>query len=142
MQIYTPTPAFKIDEKLLFDYNPLVLSLIGDGVHTLFIRSMLVERYPYSSGGLHNKASDMICACSQAKIMENLKNILVEDEIFIYKKCKNSKCANIPKHASIMEYKMATAFEGIIGYLYLNGKIDRLTELLNFAYGGNNAIKE
>lgn len=138
MKNFVPVSPIAIEKRQLFDYNPLVLSLIGDGVHTLFIRTMLVGGTPYNINVLHTKVCDMVCASAQAEIMKALEERLNEDETFIFKKCKNAKSNNTPKHASLMEYKYATALEGVIGYLYLNGQSGRLEELLNFVYTENN----
>lgn len=139
MQKYLPSLDAIVDIKRLFDYNPQVLSLIGDGVHTLFVRTMLSNTYPYSLSSLHTAVCQRVCASAQAIAMEKLTPILTEDEDFIYRKCKNAKTNNIPKHASIMEYKYATAFEGLIGFLYLSGQIKRLGEILNLVYGEEGA---
>lgn len=130
MDKYIPQNNNIIDKKLLFDYNPLVLSLLGDGVHTLIIRGYLTEKYPYSSTKLHSKTTEFVCAKAQAAAMQTLYDELNDEENFIYRKCKNVHAHNIPKNATKLEYSLATAFEGIIGYLYLNGQISRLAQLL------------
>lgn len=137
MKKFLPVSPVAIEKRQLFDYNPLVLSLIGDGVHTLFVRTMLLEQYPYSIYELHSQVCKKVCASSQCEVMKLLEDKLNENESFIYKKCKNAKSNNTPKNASLMDYKYATAFEGVIGYLYLNGQIDRLEELFNYVYGDN-----
>ncbi|HKL73883.1 MAG TPA: ribonuclease III domain-containing protein [Clostridia bacterium] len=126
-----------VAKQQLFDYNPLVLSLIGDGVHTLFVRTMLSFNHPYGINELHTAVCLKVCASAQAIAMKKIIPILNEDENFIYRKCKNAKSNNVPKHASIMDYKYATAFEGIIGYLYLNKQQERLDEIFNLVYGEN-----
>lgn len=137
MQKHLPISQVVIEKRLLFDYNPQVLSLIGDGVHTLFVRTMLSFSHPYELNDLHNEVCKMVCASAQAEAVKKITPLLCDDENFIYRKCKNAKSNNIPKHASIMEYKYATAFEGIIGFLYLNGQNERLGELLELVYKEN-----
>jgi ribonuclease-3 family protein len=137
MQKYLPISQVIIEKHLLFDYNPQVLSLIGDGAHTLFVRAMLSFSHPYDLNELHNQVCKTVCASAQAIAIKKITPLLSEDENFIYRKCKNAKSNNIPKHASIMEYKLATAFEGIVGFLYLNGQNERLGEIFDIVYGKN-----
>jgi ribonuclease-3 family protein len=134
MKNYLPVSPLKIEKRNLFDYNPLTLSLIGDGVHTLYIRTMLLGDNPYNINELHTKVCDKVCAQAQATDLKVIVELLNEDELFIYKKCKNAKNNHVPKHASLMEYKNSTAFEGLIGYLYLNGQQERLIELMDTIY--------
>jgi ribonuclease-3 family protein len=98
---------------------------------------MLSFSQPYELNNLHTQVCKMVCATAQAEAVKQIATLLTEDENFIYRKCKNAKTNNIPKHASMMEYKYATAFEGIIGFLYMNGQNDRLCELFELVYGKN-----
>lgn len=134
MKKYLPECGCVIAKNKLFDYDPLVLSLVGDGVHTLFVRSMLAQKLPFSAGGLHNETCRAVCASAQAAAAKRIEGILDEDEAFIYKKCKNATARNLPKHATLMEYKYATALEGLIGYLYLSGLNQRLSQIIETAY--------
>ncbi|NLL56059.1 MAG: ribonuclease III [Clostridiales bacterium] len=142
MQNYLPVSCVAIEKRQLFDYNPQVLSLIGDGVHTLFVRTMLSFSHQYNLNDLHSSACKMVCASAQAAAVKKITEIFNDDENFIYRKCKNAKCNNIPKHASLMEYKLATAFEGVIGFLYLSGQNKRLGQILNFVYGQEKTISK
>ncbi len=135
MQKYLPSPPCVVEKRRLFDYDPHVLSLIGDGVHTLFIRTMLSFSHPYGINDLHQSVCGKVCAASQAKAMKTIEPALNEEENFIFKKCKNAHANNIPRHASLIEYKLASGFEGVIGYLYLSGQGDRLAEILTLVYG-------
>ncbi|MFA6866898.1 MAG: ribonuclease III domain-containing protein [Clostridia bacterium] len=140
MKNFVPINNNIIDKKLLFEYHPLVLSLIGDGVHTLFVRTMFIQNHPYSINSLHQISTEYVCAQAQAKAIALIVDTLTEDENFIYRKCKNAHSNNIPKHATKMEYHLSSAFEGLLGFLYLNGQNDRLQTLLSLIY--NNETQE
>ena len=95
--------------------NPLQLALVGDGVYELFIRNHI----------LHIKAIGYVKAKSQATIMHVIENDLTEEESYIYKRGRNAKSATIPKNADVRDYRMATGFEALVGYLYLTGNFEK-----------------
>lgn len=123
-----------VDKKTLSNTAPLVLSMIGDGVHTLFVRAMLVKDSLFKNSLLHNKVSKEVCASRQAELATRMESILSEEELCIFKKAKNAKVNTLPKNASLYEYKLASAFEAITGYLYLLGSTDRLAEIYDAIY--------
>ncbi len=125
-----PLSKTSYEKSYLKDVNPLVLSFVGDGVHTLLIRANTLEKSPYKNNELHAMTSKNVCATKQAADSKNLLPFLNEEELFIYKKAKNAKTNSLPKHATLMEYHLATALEAVIGYLYLSGQNERLEELL------------
>lgn len=111
--------------------NPLQLALIGDGVFEIYIRNyILSNNIELSAHKIHVKAIGYVKAKSQSTIIHNLENELKEDELYIYKRGRNAKSYTIPKNASVIDYKNATGFEALIGYLYLSGDKDRLKALL------------
>lgn len=123
------------DKKYLKDIHPLTLSFIGDSVHTLLMRVMNLDSSPYSNNKLHNITAKNVCASKQAIDAKVLLPLLNDEELFIYKKAKNAKTNMLPKNATLMEYHLATAFEAVIGYLYLSAQNDRLQALLSQLYG-------
>lgn len=114
--------------------NPLQLALIGDGVYELFIRnSILSNNLELSAHKIHVKAIGYVKAKSQSIIMHEIEEFLTEDESYIYKRGRNAKSATVPKNADVREYRMATGFEALVGYLYLIGNTERLDFIFNYA---------
>ena len=112
--------------------NPLVLAFIGDGVYEVFIRSYIIDRnrnMPVHK--LHIKTIAYVRAHEQSNFMNQLIELLNEEELSIYKRGRNAKSGTIPKNADVREYRNATGFEALIGYLYLIDDKERLEELLN-----------
>ncbi|HHT82845.1 MAG TPA: Mini-ribonuclease 3 [Clostridiales bacterium] len=133
---YVPVFPQTMSKKEAFALNPLVLSFIGDSVHTLYVRSKLSVNLMQKTGTLHSLTAKEINAVSQSKAMKIILPILNEDENDIYKRARNSKTNSSAKNASINEYHIASGFEAIIGYLYLTGQNERLHYLLERAYLG------
>lgn len=112
--------------------NPLQLALIGDGVYEIFVRNyILSNNIDLSAHKIHVKAIGYVKAKSQSLIMHKIEEILKDEELYIYKRGRNSKSATVPKNADVRDYRNATGFEALIGYLYLIGDKDRLSEILN-----------
>ena len=112
--------------------NPLQLAIIGDGAYEVFIRnSILAMDDQLSANKIHKKAILYVKAQSQAKIIHELEDELLEDESYIYKRGRNTKSATVPKNADVRDYRMATGFEALVGYLYLIGNKERLEFVLN-----------
>ncbi len=111
--------------------NPLQLALIGDGVYEIYIRNyILSNNTDLSAHKIHVKAIGYVKAKSQSNIMHNIEDILTEDELYIYKRGRNAKSATIPKNADVIDYRNATGFEALVGYLYLIGNKERLNIIL------------
>ena len=113
--------------------SPLVLAFVGDSVFDLFIRSRLAMKKNESAHKMHVRAIGYVKAAAQSRIVRELQDKLTEEEEIIFKRGRNAKSATVPKHADILDYRRATAFEAVLGYLYLLGRQERLTELLNMA---------
>lgn len=135
MKEYLPVLTESVSTKELFDYNPLVLSSVGDGVHTLFLRCALVKTSPYRNDMMHALTSKFACAPSQADAAKKILPLLTKEERAIFNKAKNGKINTVPKHATFYQYQLATAFEAVVGYLYLSAQSDRLAELFDIIYG-------
>lgn len=129
-----PVSSQSVPEKELIDVNPLVLSFVGDGVHTLFLRTALTGKSPYRNDALHALTSEYACAPAQAEAAKLLLPLLDERERYVFNKAKNAKLNTVPKHATHYQYQLATAFEAVTGYLYLAGNNARLDELYDTIY--------
>ncbi|GHU53971.1 mini-ribonuclease 3 [Clostridia bacterium] len=114
------------------NYSPLTLAFLGDGVYELYIREKLVKKANTSVNILHNEKIKLVCCEKQSELLDTILPLLTEDEIAIYKRGRNAG-VNPPKHAKPVDYHKATGLESLIGYLYLLGKIDRISELLEFS---------
>lgn len=110
-------------------YNPLVLAYIGDSVYDTFVRTMLVSGGSIQVNKLHKRAIKFVQAKAQAEIIEQLQNILTEDEQDIVRRGRNTKSGSVPKNADLNDYRHATGFEALVGYLYLIGNTKRLMEI-------------
>lgn len=111
--------------------NPLVLAYIGDAVYEVFIRTTLVAMEPNKTAHqLHVMSIEYVKAHAQSDIIHKISDFLTEEEIWIVKRGRNTKSGTVPKNADVVEYRVATGFEALIGYLYLIGNIKRLREVL------------
>jgi len=111
--------------------NPLQLALVGDAVYELYIRNyILSNNKDLSVHKIHIKAINYVKAKAQSTIIQNIEDILTEEELYIYKRGRNAKSGTIPKNAEVLDYRNATGFEALAGYLYLTGNKDRLLLIL------------
>ena len=118
------------DEQEVKLINPLVWAYVGDCVYELYIRTFLINTTKMKVHELHVKASTYVKASSQAKILKNIENELTEEEKDIVRRARNTQNHHLPKNANPADYMYATAFEGLIGYLYLTKNFKRLKEIL------------
>lgn len=114
-------------------YSPLALAYIGDAVFDLVIRTVVVERGNTSANKLHNKTVTYVNARVQARMIEALMDELTGEEQTVYKRGRNAKSYTTAKNATVIEYRKATGFEALCGYLYLTGKQDRMLLLIRRA---------
>ena len=114
----------------IHNYSPLTLAYIGDGIYELIIRSMVVCKANTSAKNLHKLSSSLVKAATQAEMIQAL---LEEEEIKVYKRGRNAKSATMAKNATMSDYRSATGFEALMGYLYLTEQSDRMIELINIA---------
>jgi ribonuclease-3 family protein len=121
---------YGVEDKDIKTISPLVFAYIGDSVYDLIIKSILVGRGNIPVNKLHKKASDLVKAQSQVRMYESVKDVLSEDEAAIFKRGRNAKSYTSAKNASKIDYRMATGYEALIGYLYMEDKIDRIYELV------------
>lgn len=113
--------------------NPLVWAYVGDSVYELFIRTNLVNNSNEKVHKLHVNAVKFVKAAGQAKILKSIEKELTEEEQNIVRRTRNTQNHHIAKNATPAEYSYATAFEGLIGYLYLNKRDERLNYILSRA---------
>ena len=124
---------FGLEEQDLRTYSPLTLAYIGDAIFELVVRTVLVERKNTQAEKLHKAATKIVKAETQALMIEDIKEELTEEELAVYKRGRNAKAVTRAKNATMSEYRRATGFEALMGYLYLKGDIERMIELIHLA---------
>ncbi len=122
---------FGLEEQDLRTYSPLTLAYIGDAIFELVVRTVLVERKNTQAEKLHKAATKIVKAETQALMIEAIKEELTEEELAVYKRGRNAKAVTRAKNATMSEYRRATGFEALMGYLYLKGDIVRMIELIH-----------
>lgn len=120
-------------------YSPLVLAYIGDCVYDLIIKSMVINEGNRQVQKLHKETSRYVQASAQSYMMRAMQECLTEEEHGIYKRGRNAKSISPAKNQSITDYRRATGFEALIGYLYLNRQYERLLTLIKI---GLNSLEE
>lgn len=111
-------------------YSALGLAYIGDGVYDLIIRTIVIELGNGKVKNFHRLTSGVVKAESQAKLVKEILELLSEDELAVYRHGRNAKSATSAKNASITDYRVATGFEALLGYLYLKHEMDRALSLV------------
>lgn len=122
------------------EYNPLALAYIGDTVYDLFVRTKILAKGNRHVTQMHKDAVNFVKARSQAVSAHALEAFLTDEEMRILKWGRNAKSNSVPKHADVLDYRIATGFETLLGYLYLDERTERLKELMQIAY--NEAAKQ
>lgn len=121
----TNTSLSKEDINML---SPLQLAFVGDAVYELLVRTFLINK-GLKVNELHKATIKYVKAKAQSSIVHLLEEILTDGEIYYVKKGRNTKTNSSPKNAEMIDYKYATGFECLLGYLYLTGQDSRLGEL-------------
>lgn len=122
--------AFEVKEVDVRAYSPLTLAYIGDAIYDVIVRTVVVERSNRPANELHKRTSSFVKAQTQAAMIERLLPRLSEEEEAVYKRGRNAKSYTTAKNASVGDYRKATGFEALVGYLYLQDKTDRILELI------------
>ena len=107
----------------------LGLAHVGDAVYQLMTRTLLCAEGHAQANDLHHRTVEYVNASSQAKAADRIQNLLTDEEMRVYKRGRNTRVHSVPHHAQISEYHAATGLEALFGYLFLQGRKDRLNEL-------------
>ncbi len=125
------TSYFETQKQDLNTFSPLTLAYIGDGIYEIIIRTLVVSGEGNEQvNKLHKKSSNLVKAETQANIIKAVMEDLSEEELRIYKRGRNAKSFTSAKNASITDYRMATGFEALMGYLYMQGNLSRMHEIV------------
>ncbi len=123
--------AFRLKDVDAGMYSPLVLAYVGDAVYEIMIRTKIVNGGSVQVNKLHKHSANLVKAETQAKIVTALLEEMTEEEIAVYKRGRNAKSYTMAKNASMKDYRMATGFEALVGFLYLSERHQRLAELVS-----------
>ena len=126
---------FHLKQQDLRSYSPLTLAYIGDGVYELVIRTILVKKGNCPVNRLHKKASSLVKAGAQSAIMEVIEEKLTPEELSVYRRGRNAHSPTMAKHATMADYRRATGFEALMGYLYLKEDYTRMLTLIRMGIG-------
>ncbi|MFI3208394.1 MAG: ribonuclease III domain-containing protein [Eubacteriales bacterium] len=122
--------TFEIDEVDIHLYSPLTLAYIGDCVYDLVIKSIVIGGKNRQVQKLHKETSSYVQASTQSAMMRAIQLVLDEEEHKVYKRGRNAKSVSPAKNQSLTDYRRATGFEALIGYLYLKKEWKRIVDLI------------
>lgn len=111
-------------------YSPLTLAYIGDSIYDLVIKSLVVNEGNKQVQKLHKATSTLVQASAQSKMMRKMQEHLTEEEHAVFKRGRNTKSVSPAKNQSITDYRRATGFEALMGYLYLKKEWKRMLDLI------------
>ncbi|WP_141503787.1 Mini-ribonuclease 3 [Paenibacillus luteus] len=115
--------------------NPVILAYIGDAVFELLVRQYLISLPNQKSHHIHREATKFVSAKGQKRTLDRWQPHLTEEEADIVRRGRNAKSGTPPKNADLADYRLATALESLVGYLYYEGRMERLHELFDIALG-------
>ena len=116
-------------------YSPLTLAYIGDAAYELVIRSLVVEQGNAPVNKLHKRSSRLVKAKAQAEAAVKLLDVFTEEEMAVYKRGRNGRSHTMAKNAEMTDYRMATGFEAVMGYLHLKQDYERMVTLIHLGIG-------
>ena len=124
--------AFNLPDTPLNQYSPLTFAYIGDSIYALVAKTVLVEKSNCPAKELHNMTVKYVSAPAQAKIVRYLmdNDVLTDEEADVLRRGRNAKASSTAKNASVGDYRLATGLEALVGYLYMDGQMDRLLFIL------------
>ncbi len=122
--------VFEMQEVDIREYSPLTLAYIGDSIYDLVVKTLVINEGNKPVQKLHAETSSFVQASAQSKMMRVLQERLTEEEHAVYKRGRNAKSVSPAKNQSITDYRRATGFEALMGYLYLKKDMKRLIDLV------------
>ena len=131
--------VFQMKEVDVHSYSPLTLAYIGDSIYDLIIKSLVINQGNRKVNKLHKETSMYVQASTQSLMMRAMQEELTEEEHAVYKRGRNAKSVSPAKNQSITDYRRATGFEALLGYLYLKKEWKRMLDLVKI---GLDSLKE
>lgn len=129
MKIEEFIPVNKTPEEIN-QMSPLIWAYVGDCVYELYIRTYLVDNTNLKPHKLHIESIKYVKAGAQAKFLQDFADYLSDEEKDIVRRGRNANNHHLPKNSNVQEYMYSTAFEALIGYLYLTKNYDRVKEII------------
>jgi ribonuclease-3 family protein len=123
-------------------YSSLALAYIGDAVYDIIIRTLVLETGNHKVKQFHRMTSSVVKAESQAELARSIETEFTEEELAVYHRGRNAKSATSAKNASIVDYRVATGFEALLGYLYLKQEISRALSLVSIGLERTGQLQE
>ena len=114
-------------------FSPLSLAYVGDAVYEVYVRSYVMQNGNMQVNKLHRASTRYVSAKAQSTIIHSIMDSLTEEEIAIFKRGRNAHSYTSAKNADIVDYRHATGFEALIGYLFISKKFDRLNEIIKMS---------
>ena len=136
--MYDYTQA-KMNDDAIRAISSIGLAHLGDAVYELLVRTYLCVHGKATGKGLHRATVELVCAPQQARFAEKLLPLLTEDEASVFRRGRNANVHTIPHSADRAQYQKATALEALFGWLYLQGRHERINELFNRMMEANDA---
>ena len=131
--------VFQMKEVDVHSYSPLTLAYIGESIYDLIIKSLVINQGNRQVNKLHKETSMYVQASTQSLMMRAMQEELTEEEHAVYKRGRNAKSVSPAKNQSITDYRRATGFEALLGYLYLKKEWKRMLDLVKI---GLDSLKE
>jgi len=132
--------VFQMEEVDIHTYSPLALAYIGDSIYDVVIKNLVVNRGNKQVNKLHQQTSALVQASTQSRMMRAMQECLTDEEHAVYKRGRNAKSVSPAKNQSMTDYRRATGFEALLGYLYLKKDYKRMIDLIKI--GLNSLEKE
>jgi ribonuclease III family protein len=116
--------------------NSLALAYVGDAVYEIYVRRHLLQSGKVKPNHLHREGTKYVSAKAQCQVLFRMmdEKLLSEEELAVVMRGRNAKSGTVPKNTDVQTYHYSTAFEALMGFLYLTEKIDRLEELILKAF--------
>ena len=121
---------FQMQEVDIKTYSPLALAYIGDCIFDLIIKSLVLNQGNKQVQKMHKETSRIVQASAQSLMMREIQKHLTEEEHLVYKRGRNTKTVSPARNQSLTDYRMATGFESLLGYLYLKKEWKRMLDLV------------
>ena len=133
---------FNMEEVDVKTYSPLTLAYIGDCVYDLIIKSLVIGHGNKQVNKMHKETSSLVQASTQSLMMRKLQDLLTDEERAVYKRGRNAKSVSPAKNQSVTDYRRATGFEALLGYLYLQKEWKRMLDLVKIGLDSLNDVNE
>ena len=126
---------FPLTEQEVRSYSALAFAYIGDSVYELIMRTMITSKGNNRPNKYHQQVIQYVNANAQTRMMDKIKPLLTEEEKTMFRRGRNAKSISCAKNQSHHDYRIATGFETLIGYLYMTGQMGRIMELVSVGLG-------